>query len=190
MSFGEDCFAQLGQERILSIDIDSLRKLFQVKAKEAHPDSGSNGTNFDALNHAHSVLSDPYKRVEHLYELLFADTTDSSGSLSPLMMDLFGTLEPVVSRADILIKQKAGATTGIKQALIARESIEVQRTLIEANGIIRKRIQEIVDSFGAIDESLRKDKESVRKIMQVVASDLAFLKKWEHEVTMRMRSLI
>ena len=106
------------------------------------------------------------------------------------MMDLFGTLEPVVSRADILIKQKAGATTGIKQALIARESIEVQRTLIEANGIIRKRIQEIVDSFGAIDESLRKDKESVRKIMQVVASDLAFLKKWEHEVTMRMRSLI
>jgi curved DNA-binding protein CbpA len=190
MSFGEDCFAELGQERVLSINIDSLRESFQMKSKEAHPDSGGKGMNFDRLNHAHSVLSDPYKRVEHLYELLFTDTIDYSGSLSSLTMDLFGAIEPVVSRADTLIKQKSLATTGIKQALIARESIEVQRALIEANGIIRKRIQEIVDSFGSIDESLRSDKESARNIMQVVASDLAFLRKWEHEVTMRMRSLI
>jgi len=190
MSVGEDCFAELGQERILSIDLDSLRGSFQMKAKEVHPDGGGNGMKFDSLNHAHSVLSDPYKRIEHLYELLFADTIDSSGGLSSLTMNLFGTLEPIVSRADTIIKQKSLAATGIKKALISRESIEVQKTLIEANGVIRKRIKEIVDSFEAIDEEIQMDKDSARQSMQIAASDLAFLRKWEHELTMRMRSLI
>jgi hypothetical protein len=105
-------------------------------------------------------------------------------------MDLFGTLEPIVSRADAIIKKKELASTGIQQALIARESIEVQKNLIEANGIIRSRIQEIVDSFGAIDASIEMDKDSGRQRMQISARDLAFLGKWEYEVMMRMRSLI
>ena len=185
-----DYFAELGQERILSIDLDSLRESFQMTAKKVHPDGGGDESDFDSLNHAHSVLSDPFRRIEHLNELLFASTIDSSGSLSSLAMDLFGTLEPIVSRADAIIKKRELATTGIQQALIARESIEVQKNLIEANGIIRSRIQEIVDSFGAIDASIEMDKDSGRQRMQISARDLAFLGKWEHEVTMRMRSLI
>lgn len=185
-----DYFAELEQERILSIHLDSLRESFQMKAKEVHPDGGGDESDFDSLNHAHSILSDPFRRIEHLYELLFASTIDSSGSLSSMAMDLFGTLEPIVSRADAIIKKKELATTGIQEALITRESIEVQKNLIEANGIIRSRIQEIVDSFGAIDASIEIDKDSGRKRMQISARELAFLGKWEHEVMMRMRSLI
>ena len=77
-----------------------------MTAKEVHPDGGGDESNFNSLNHAHSVLSDPFRRIEHLYELLFASTIDSSGSLSSLAMDLFGTLEPIVSRADAIIKKK------------------------------------------------------------------------------------
>lgn len=190
MSMSVDYFAELEQERILSIDLDSLRESFQMKAKEVHPDGGGDESDFDSLNHAHSILSDPFRRIEHLYELLFSSTIDSSGSLSSMAMDLFGTLEPIVSRADAIIKKKELATTGIQEALIARESIEVQKNLIEANGIIRSRIQEIVDSFGAIDASIEMDKDSGRKRMQISARELAFLGKWEHEVMMRMRSLI
>ena len=68
MSVGEDCFAELGQKRILSIDLDSLRESFQMKAKEVHPDGGGDESDFDSLNHAHSILSDPFRRIEHLYE--------------------------------------------------------------------------------------------------------------------------
>ena len=190
MSMSIDYFAELGQDRVLSINLDSLRETFQMKAKEVHPDRGGDESDFDRLNHANSILSDPSRRIEHLYELLFASTIDSSGSLSSLATDLFGTLEPIISRADAMIKKKEPATTEIQRALIARESIEVQKKLIEANGIIRSRIQGIVDSFGEIDASIKIDKGSGRERMQISARDLAFLGKWEHEVMMRMRSLI
>ena len=122
--------------------------------------------------------------------MLFSSTIDSSGSLSSLALDLFGTLEPIVSRADTIIKKKELATTEIQRALIARESIEIQKNLIEANGIIRSRIQEIVDSFSAIDASIETDKDSAKEQMQTSARDLAFLGKWGNEVMIRMRSLI
>ena len=110
MSMSTDYFAELGRDRILSINLDSLRETFQMKAKEVHPDRGGDESDFDRLNHANSILSDPCRRIEHLYELLFASTIDSSGSLSSLATDLFGTLEPIISRADAMIKKKELAT--------------------------------------------------------------------------------
>ena len=190
MSISADYFVELGQERILSMDLDSLCASYQKKAKQVHPDGGGDESDFDSLNQAHFVLSDPFRRIEHLYELLFSSTIDSSGSLSSLALDLFGTLEPIVSRADTIIKKKELATTEIQRALIARESIEIQKNLIEANGIIRSRIQEIVDSFSAIDASIETDKDSAKEQMQTSARDLAFLGKWGNEVMIRMRSLI
>ena len=40
MSISADYFVELGQERILSMDLDSLRASYQKKAKQVHPDGG------------------------------------------------------------------------------------------------------------------------------------------------------
>lgn len=79
-----DLYTVLGVDR--KANADEIRKAYKRRSLETHPDRGGTKEEFQAVNEANAVLSDPAKRVEY-------DTTGSVGDhRGPDLSQMFGSI--------------------------------------------------------------------------------------------------
>ena len=64
-----DAFELLGLRRGLVLDEEDLRKAFDRKVGEEHPDAGGEGDGFGRVRLAYDTLRSPGKRLRHWLEL-------------------------------------------------------------------------------------------------------------------------
>lgn len=185
-----DYFAVLGQEHRAELDVDALREEFQRLSRECHPDMGGELPEFEKINRAQSVLSDPVSRLRHLYELEFGEFPPSSGGFSEQAMELFTTVGAAVADADAYFKRKSSATTAISRAMIARDQDDMQRAIISSCGKVRARRDALLLSLAEIDISLVGDREAARVLVEDLCRELAFLAKWERQLNESMAGFL
>ena len=83
-----DHFEILGMERQLDFSSETLRRHYDERCQEAHPDAGGTTSDFDAVTEAHKCLASPSRRLRHWLELSgFAVVED--GSLPPAVEERF-----------------------------------------------------------------------------------------------------
>ncbi|MCH2062027.1 MAG: DnaJ domain-containing protein [Verrucomicrobiales bacterium] len=185
-----DYFVILGQEHRADLDGDVIRNEFQRLSRQCHPDAGGELQEFEQLNQAHSVLSEPASRLRHLYELEFGQFPSATGAFSPRAMELFAVVGEALDGATAYIRGKAGATTAIARALIARDEVGVQRSVIDGCGQVRLRREELLSGLEEIDRVLGCDRTAARELIEATCRELSFLAKWERQLNESMAALI
>ncbi len=185
-----DYFAVLGQEHRAELDVDALRETFQRLSRECHPDVGGELAEFEKINRAQSVLSDPVSRLRHLYELEFGEFLPSSGSFTEQAMGLFTAVGAAIADADAYLKRKSAATTAISRALIARDQEDIQRAVMRSCGEVRARREELLLSLADIDMNLVVDRNQGRELAEGLCRELSFLSKWERQLNESMAGFL
>ena len=187
MSDQVDHFAALGLERSAALDESVVRERFHALSREVHPDTdGGDELAFAAINEAQRILTSPAARVRHLLELEFGEQAGgavATGGMSGALMELFGSVGGVITRADGLVAKRGAASSAVARALLAGEEIEVQQQLMAAGGQLMARRRELEEGLGEISLG---DQEA----LAAAAHELAFLEKWQRQVQERMAALI
>ena len=129
----EDFFAALGMERRPWLDPERVKDRFHALSREQHPDQQAGGSTgetdavFARLNAAQAALRDPKARLRGLLEIEFPHVRVSGPATVPgTLADLFAPTLELLQRIDALLAKKAGASSGLARALLAREELTLQ----------------------------------------------------------------
>lgn len=100
-----DYFARLGLPRRFSIDAAELERQYLARSRAAHPDFHAGGHTADLiasmelsaeLNQAYTALRDPFRRAEHLLELLGGPTAAEQKQMpAAFLMEMLEAREQV-----------------------------------------------------------------------------------------------
>lgn len=179
-----DHFATLGMRRSAAVDEALVRQRFHQLSRAAHPDQeGGDEAAFAAINEAQRVLRSPAARLRHLLDLEFGGVPESSGSMSPQLMDLFSQVGPALGQAKAVIAKRRMASSALAKALLAAEEAAAQRALAAANSQLMSRRSEVESGLGEIDLSARES-------LVAAWHELSFLQNWQAQVQERMAGLL
>jgi DnaJ-domain-containing protein 1 len=172
-------FETFSLEPSLSLDLDSLKALYQDLAASNHPDSGGDKAAFEKINQDYAVLKSPSKRLGAYMEAKEIEH-DSRGAVSNDLMDLFMQVGSLVQNADAFIRKKSAATSILAKALLEGESMEMQEQLSELIATIEEKQETITESFSGALENTE---------LPQLARNLAFLEKWQAQLQQRYGAL-
>ena len=187
----EDHFQALGLARKAALDSEAVRQSFQSASKTVHPDAGGDALQFEVLNRANSVLSDPAARLRHLAHLEFGRTPDPAGAVSAETMALFECVGSALAKADEFLKRRGAASSAIARALLAKDEAEVGAALMAASGSVRGRRGEALAACQSVDAALAAgEREAAEGLLASTLRELAFLGKWEAQLGERLAALL
>jgi len=184
-----DAFALLGLPRRASLTAEEVRAAFQRAGAATHPDGAGSDErtrrteDFAALNEAYAVLSSLPRRLRHLLELEYPDTTaQKTGTvMDGAMMELFASTGAAVQAAGAVQTRKQKAATALARAMLAGEEMRVQETLEAATQRLEAARAALEAELTELDEA-RAAGASVAAKLQSCAARAGFLEKWQAQL--------
>ena len=138
-----DYFALLGEERRPSLDPERIKDAFHRLSRTEHPDqttAAGADADFARLNTAQATLRDPKARLRHLLELEYPHARLGGPSNVPAgLADRFVAVHGLLRETDALLAKKAGASSALAKALLAREELAT-----------REKVEAALDDFNAL----------------------------------------
>ena len=94
-----DSFERLGLPRRFAIDPGELERNYLARSREVHPDFDTGDEDAAAaLNEAYSTLREPFRRAEHLLNLMGGPSASEDKSLPPaFLMEMLDLREEIES---------------------------------------------------------------------------------------------
>lgn len=173
-----DCFAELGLERRLVVGPDDLQSGYDRRCAEAHPDRGGEAEVFQNLREAYGVLRSPGRRLRHWLELEGRGWSEG-GSLEGEVEVLFGTLGPLLRRAQEVAGRIAASQSVLARSLAEREGIVLLGELEAVRDRVRAAMAELEGRFPALEgRGVQEGAEEAGR----VARSLMFLEKWDRQL--------
>ena len=130
-----DSFALFGEPRRPWLDPDRIKEAFHRLSRTEHPDqtaAAEADADFARLNAAQATLRDPKARLRHLLELEYPHVRLAGPSNVPTgLADRFVAVHGLLRETDALLTKKAGASSALAKALLAREE-HAAREKVEA----------------------------------------------------------
>ena len=180
-------FSVLGLPESLSTEPETIENAWRELTRALSlPDTPAENRDSSELNEARALLLDPTLRLEHWLKVKGASGGRAS-ILAPSLMDLFGAIEPALSRCDELVSRHRAASTALAKALLAKETVALQ---LEIQGLMQKiqvEKQSIMAAFPAFEIEASQG-EFVEA--QAALGHLKFLRKWEQQCQERVLALI
>ena len=178
MAGSGDHFEALGLERRVDLSAVTLRKHYDERCREGHPDAGGETGAFDAVAEAYACLGSPSRRLFHWLELA-GITVVKDGSLPAPVVDRFEMIGALLREADELAERHREAQSTLVRSLAEAEGIALQARLSEARGELEDAIAEIASRFAWFDEkgALETGEEALE-----MARTLTFMEKWEGQL--------
>lgn len=174
MSAVDDAFARLGINRNIAPTADVVDAAYRDRAKAAHPDSGGDAEEFEALSRAKAVLLDDVERVRHLALLAGVEAGElSRGAMSGELTKYFGSVADVVTQAKGVTNDLEKAQSALQKALLQKRVMAAQAAIGELQGQLGEVRNELLG--GDVD---LKDGAT----LAAIARDLAFLGRWQGEL--------
>lgn len=170
-----DHFETLGMEKRLDFSIETLRRHYDERCQEAHPDAGGTTGDFDAVTEAHKCLASPARRLRHWLELSGCAVVED-GSLPPAVEERFEKISTLLRGASDIAERHREARSTLVRSVAEAEGIALQSQVAEARGELENAIAKIVAGFKQLDEG---DPDESRARAIEAARCLSFLEKWE-----------
>jgi len=176
-------FDRLGLPCVLLLDEELVKKHFQERSKEEHPDRGGDADGFAKLNEAFRSLSNPTMRLRSWLKVKGLEI-EERGAIQGDLVDQFSVVAELLAKADELIKKRVEAISALSKALLESDVFSM-RELIESkiDELIQLRDQIIKVQF------LKLEKEFDAKLGGEVLRALAFLDKWVAQLRERFAQL-
>lgn len=184
-----DAFAQLGLPRRAVLSSEEVRGAFQRMGAVLHPDGAGDGErgqrteDFTALNEAHAILTSLPRRLRHLLELEYPDTTAArTGTvMDGEMMSLFSITGTAVQTAAAVQSRKQKAATALARAMLAGEEMQAQEALEAATQQVEAARERLEVELTGLD-ALRESGAEVAVKLQSCAARAGFLEKWQAQL--------
>jgi len=157
----------------VTVDLDTLKKNYQQKAKVHHPDQGGNEEIFQNLTKAYNTLATPHERLKYLLKIKKVEFSPR-GTVSDSVMDCFMPIGELSQNVTNHLKAAKEASSALTKALLSPRTMELQS---DVESWIEK-VEELETS--AMEHAPTLDFSSSE--LQTVARDLAFLSKWRAEL--------
>lgn len=168
----------------LLLDPSVVESAWETATREDHPDLSGNDTT--EANQARSVLGDPVTRLEHWLELRGVEARRDQ-TISPQLMDLFATMNPILADADSIIDRMQKASSALGKALLAKEAAAAQLKIQNSLGEIMTMKLAIIDQFGDFEAA---GESGAYTASSEGLAQLKFLKKWEQQGQARLLTLL
>ena len=151
-----DCFALLGEPRRPWLDPEAVKETFHRLSRTEHPDQAAAeaDADFARLNTAQATLRDPKLRLRHLLELECPEVKLAGPSNVPAgLADRFVSVHGLLRETDTLLAKKAGASSALAKALLAREEHAAREKLeaaLEELGTLLEAAEGELQGFDAL----------------------------------------
>ncbi|BCX48913.1 hypothetical protein HAHE_28210 [Haloferula helveola] len=175
-----DAFAELGLERSLTLDGESLKAAVTAAGKERHPDAGGTAEDFARLQQAKGLLERPVSRLKHWLELEKVPG-DMRGTVSDDLMAVFSEMGVLLQQTDELLREREKVSSALAKAMLEGRVQECREKLEAMQDRLGEMVEVRVERFGSIEVGGTDGWE--------VARDLGFLAKWQGEVRDRFARL-
>ena len=107
--------------------------------------------------------------------------------LSPLLMDLFAKIGPVLARADSLLTRHRKATTTLARAVLAKEAVGAQLAVQALMQELQSAKGDLLVGFPGFETAARvQDFAEARRALGA----LKFLRRWEEQCRERLLALL
>jgi curved DNA-binding protein CbpA len=180
-----DAFELLGLGSGLVLDEDDLRRAFDRKVGEEHPDAGGEGDGFAQVRAAYETLRSPGRRLRHWLELGGVEW-EAGGQVPAGLMAVFSGMGDLLMRVDGLAARKAEAQSALARSLLEREGMG----LMDETEAMRDRVATMqegaVGRFAGFEEA---GAEACAREAAEVARTLLFLEKWDGQLRDRWAGL-
>jgi hypothetical protein len=174
----EDCFARMGVERRLCWTPEGLQEIYDLRCREAHPDSGGEHADFQEVQRAIAVLRSPAKRLRHWLESEGV-VYDEGGALEEEVTGSFADLGELLRSAREAARRIAEGRSALAKSLAQRDALAMQEKLEEA----RSRLEALSERLcGRFEEFEREGARAAAASAGVTARSLMFLEKWTRQL--------
>ncbi len=145
----DDFFALLGERHRPWLDPERVKETFHRLSRTEHPDQqqASDDADFARLNRAQATLREPKARLRHLLELEYPDVKLSGPSdVPPGLSDWFVSVHGLLREVDGFLAKKAGASSALAKALLAREEF-----------VVREKVESHLEQIDALQTAATED---------------------------------
>ena len=188
----EDFFALFGEPRRPWLDPEQVKETFHRLSRTEHPDQQTaEDADFARLNQAQATLRDPKLRLRHLLALEYPEIKLSGPSTVPVgLAELFVSVHGLFREADAVLTKKAGASSSLAKALLAREEFaarEKVEALLEQVEALRSTALKELQAFDALWVRLRASDAGVK--LHGFYQRFAYLLRWIEQLRERLFQL-
>ncbi len=180
-----DAFKLLGLRRGLVFGEEDLRKAFDRKVGEEHPDAGGEGDGFGRVRLAYDTLRSPGKRLRHWLELQGVKW-ETGGQVPAGLMAVFAGMGDLLMRLDALAAKKGEARSALGRSLLERVGMDLMDETDEMRHRVAAMEAEAVGQFAGFEEA---GAETCAREAAEVARTLLFLEKWDRQLRDRWAGL-
>jgi curved DNA-binding protein CbpA len=177
-----DHFAALGQPRRPWLDADALKERYHRLTVEHHPDRTGDAERFTAINAAHTVLRDPVGRLRHLLELEQPEAVAEAPPLPEALTETFMRIATLRRNIDAFVKQQAGATTPLAQALLAEARFALQRDVEMELGELENAQAVGLEAIREADAQWANRQPELVAQVAALQQELSYLQKWSAQL--------
>ena len=188
----ENPFALLGLPETAELDEESIKSRFLELSREQHPDSGQSEGHeaFVALSQAYQTLRSPAQRLRTKLTLVLGESFSLKGPLPNNALDLFSRISTTLNTADAIIAKKKNARSGLAEALLAPEILEIQEELGKLNQEITTQTQALEARFPEFDQGLATGSSEIQELASQACRLLIYLERWRNQIQARFHGLI
>ena len=187
-----DFFALLGEPRRPWLATEAVKDAFHRLSRTEHPDRQTGAeADFARLNQAQATLRDPKLPLRHLLELEYPEVKLSGPSNVPAgLADQFVSIHGLLRETDGVLARKAGASSALAKALLAREEFaareKVEQTLGKLGALLAAAERDL-QGFDALWDAARPPAAS--DILQGLHQRFSYLSRWIEQLRERLFQL-
>jgi curved DNA-binding protein CbpA len=172
-----DYFAMLDEPRRPWLDPEQLKEKFHRLAVEQHPDvKKTSEADFQALNTAYQILSDPVRRLRHWLELENPEALTASAQIPLSLIELFLRIGQTRAALDQFLTKEKQRTSPLARAMLMSEKLALADSVSAlVNGLNQKRTDLLTD----LETAAAGNPSQLAALYQ----QLAFISKWSNQTS-------
>lgn len=178
MAGEQDYFEALGLERRLDVEPSELQHCYDLRCREAHPDSGGAREEFELVREALVSLQSPARRLRHWLELSGLAGTGEE-SVPALVADRFEEISSLLRAAETVAERHGSAQSALVRSMAEVEGMSLQGRLAQAREEVETLTRQLVSRFGEFD---RRGPTGVAAEAWEAVRALTFFEKWEDQL--------
>lgn len=189
-------FARIGLAPSPWLDAEKLKERFLELSATAHPDKAAAAAKagaeqqFRELNEAFNVLRNSRARLLHLLEICGVAKQEHVQSVPAAALEFFAEIAAVTKEADVLIKEKAAASSPMLKVQLMEKGLERIETMQGLQEKLRRKISEIEERLKRAGQEWRQPpKPEALLMLAESAAALGFFEKWNAQLQERIGTL-
>ena len=175
-----DFFILFAQPRQPWLEQDVLKEKHHQLTRQAHPDvrRGDTSKNFEEINEAYRVLSDPKQRIEHLLALEGDVVARQDQALPADLQDYFLQIATLRQQIQRVFVEMGEISSAIKLSLVKNDLLQFQKQIGELLGQLTSSYDDCLRGLRELNEVWKANRNDAIPQLRALHDRMAYLSRW------------